>query len=272
MKTTLRSARREPLLHFLVLGLLILAVDAVAHPRSGDRDIVVDAAVIRDLSTQFETSRGRPPTRPELNELIDGWTINEILYREGRALGLDKGDDMIRERVIHKMRLVVFNNVVIEPPTDAELRAWYEEHRSRFGEPERYDFFDVRVDGHGEEARRLAEETLRAITEGKEPESLRERVRVYRERPRETVVAAFDEAFADALTQLPRGEWQAVPYHDEWHIVRVDAIIAAKPVDFDLARQQIESEWHDDRQRHLALSAVKELGTNYEVHRPEEGG
>jgi len=38
--------------------------------------------------------------------MIESWVASEILYREGKALGVDRGDDMIRDRVAFKLQLL----------------------------------------------------------------------------------------------------------------------------------------------------------------------
>ena len=94
---------REPLLHFLLIGAALFALDGVLAARQDDpRHIVVGAAVDAEARQTFQAARGRPPTGDELRALRQVWIDNEVLYREGIAMGLDKGDTAIRERVIFK--------------------------------------------------------------------------------------------------------------------------------------------------------------------------
>jgi hypothetical protein len=89
----------------LVLGLLLFVLDGKLNSSTkNDRFIFVGMDTQKELTTLFEKSRGRLPTRQELEKLVAAWLKNELLYREGLAFGLDRGDDMIRKRVIHKMR------------------------------------------------------------------------------------------------------------------------------------------------------------------------
>src|SRR5262245_50283308 len=94
---------REPLLHFMLLGAVLFALD---HLLAGDADgphtIVVDAVVDAEARKVFHAARQREPNEEELYALRRVWLDNEVLYREGLALGLDKGDPAIRERVIFK--------------------------------------------------------------------------------------------------------------------------------------------------------------------------
>ncbi|MEZ5579138.1 MAG: hypothetical protein R3F40_06825 [Candidatus Competibacteraceae bacterium] len=91
------------MLHFLLLGSLLFAIDHFINGRVDDpRTIVVDAAVDNQARQVFKAARGREPNEDELYVLRKVWLDNEVLYREGLVLGVDKGDTAIRERVIFK--------------------------------------------------------------------------------------------------------------------------------------------------------------------------
>ena len=121
--TTRRTGRwpgwlREPLLHFVVLGALLFALDHWRAGREADpRSIVVGTEVDIEARQLFKASRGREPGAEELAALRQVWLDNEVLYREGLALQVDKGDKSIRERVIFKALSVVDANVKLRPLT-----------------------------------------------------------------------------------------------------------------------------------------------------------
>jgi len=131
---------REPLLHFVALGALLFVVDHYLIGQTNDpHTIVVGAAVDQEARTVFKASRNRGPTDDELKALRQVWLDNEVLYREGLALQVDRGDDGIRERVIFKALSVVDANVKLPPIDDQALRDWFESHRAKYDEPARYD-------------------------------------------------------------------------------------------------------------------------------------
>src|SRR3954467_8131687 len=79
---------REPLVHFAVLGGLLFAVDHFISSRVGDpHTIVVGADVDKNAIDIFRAARGRAPNSDELFALRRVWLDNEVLYREGVALG-----------------------------------------------------------------------------------------------------------------------------------------------------------------------------------------
>src|SRR5512143_4022606 len=84
----LRRLLREPLVHFLALGLaLFVLYDAVSGARGGaDRRIVVDEAAVAAIVRMHQGTWKRTPTPAELRSLVDAYVREEVLYREGVAM------------------------------------------------------------------------------------------------------------------------------------------------------------------------------------------
>ena len=132
---------REPLLHFLLLGGLLFGVDQVIVGRTDDpRLIVLGTEADRQAREVFKAARGHEPSAEELTALRRVWLDNELLYREGLALQVDKGDSAIRERVIFKALSVLNANVKLPPVDDTLLRSWFDGHRVKYDEPARFAF------------------------------------------------------------------------------------------------------------------------------------
>ena len=96
---------REPLLHFLLGGAgLFLLFSYVSGPETGgDDQIVVTSGQIEHFVTLFVKTRQRPPTDAELRGLVDNHVLEEVLYREALAMGLDKDDSIDRRRLLQKI-------------------------------------------------------------------------------------------------------------------------------------------------------------------------
>jgi hypothetical protein len=222
---------------------------------------------VEEFKQRFDEDGNRVPTSVELERVIDTWVLNEIMFREGIALGLDKGDEMIRERVIHKLRLLVYNDLKIPPATGEELRAWFDKNRARFDKPQTFDFFEVSIDGP--DAAAQAQAYLAQIEQEAEPEDLRNRTKVFRARNRPSLAAVFGDDFPDILAKLPRSRWQAVQSKKGGHIVRVDNVVDPIPAAFDKVRAELLVEWQDDQTRRLGLAAIQKLGATYDVRRED---
>ena len=261
---------REPLLHFVALGGLLFAVDHALLVREDDpRLIVVGAAVDQEARQLFRAERGREPNADELAALRRAWLDNEVLYREGLALRVDRGDTAIRERVIFKALSVVDANLKRPPVDDAVLRRWFEQRRTRYDEPARYDFQEAVPAGEAGEAalRALVEQLNRGASQGDLPASLR----VFKGRPHGNVVEGYGEAFAQSLAAAPPGEWRLHRARDGWRAMRVEAVTPARPADFEVLRGVVLQDWTDAVMADQRTAAVRALARKYTV-RHEEGG
>jgi len=109
--TRLRRVALSPVLHFLVLGGLLVVADVAwsrlaAGPTRGDRTIVFTAADVRQLRRGFEQQYGTVPSATEQNVLVDRAVDDEILYRRALEIGLDRGNRVVRQRLVAIMRML----------------------------------------------------------------------------------------------------------------------------------------------------------------------
>src|SRR3990170_2782469 len=133
---------REPLVHFLLIGLLLFAVYTVLNPgqeRSLNR-IVLTEDDLRQLQIAFTAQWQRPPSPEELARLVNSKVREEILYREALALGLDKEDTIVKRRMAQKMEFLAEDLSDLREPTTEEMRAWFEKNSQRFALPSRTTF------------------------------------------------------------------------------------------------------------------------------------
>lgn len=260
---------REPLLHFVLLGALLFGIDQLLVSRTDDpRVIVVDAEVDKEAITLFKAARGHDPDAKELDALRRAWLDNEVLYREGLALGVDKGDSAIRERVIFKALSVVDANVKPPPVDEKLLREWFETNRVRYDEPERYDFQEAVLAGEASEsAVRAFVDTLNKGAPGELDAGLR----VFKGRPHANLVDGYGEEFARAFEQSAPGEWRALRTRQGWRAMRLDAVTAARPASFESLRGVLMHDWTDAVMSEQRTAAVRALAKKYTVKREGAG-
>jgi hypothetical protein len=253
---------REPLLHFLILGALLFVVNAVVAPDvPKERLIEFTPEVRKTLIDTFTQQQKRAPSPAELKRLTEDWLLNEIAYREALAQGFDKGDDMIRDRINQKMRLLIFSNLAPDTPKEADLRKWLDAHRDQYDIPERISFFDLPVGKSEAEA----QATLKLIHAGKEPESVRLLARTYENRPVNGLIAGFSKPFVAALKTQPLHQWQLLQTGDDWHIVRVEAVLPKHAVTVAEANAPLIEEWQQDNMRKKAQAAVRAMAKSYVI-------
>ena len=269
--TKLPAWLREPLLHFVVLGGLLFATDHFLATKADDpRTIVVGADVDSEARETFKAARGRDPNAAELEALHRVWLDNEVLYREGLALQVDKGDQAIRERVIFKALSVVDSNVKVPPANDQVLHTWFQAHREKYDEPARYDFDEAALSGDNAEA--VVRDFVVQLNQGM-PGDAKAGLRVFKGRPRSNLVDSYGPDFATALEAAQPGAWQALKTRDGWRAIRLNAISPPKPANFASLRGVVLQDWTDataSEQRSAAVRALtKKYKISYEAPNPE---
>jgi len=135
---------REPLLHFLVLGGLVFAVDRWNAAQREDPNLIVVPAKLDEQSRAiFRKTQGREPTEAELELMREDWIETEVLYREGLALKLEQGDRELRERVATKTRMIIESGVRVADADEPALRAFFEQHRAVYDTQPSFDFSEA---------------------------------------------------------------------------------------------------------------------------------
>ena len=259
-----RRAFREPLTHFLLIAIVIFAVDAFVESRRADpRQIVVDAPTYQELLDIFREGKGRLPSEAEMGSVLLKWSENEVLYREARRLGLDKGDDMIRSRLILKIRNILFSNVVTAAPTEQDLRAWLDGHRDRYDRPALIDLEQAALDPSIEEAeaQRVADSADAQTLD----DSITRRIRRYQSRPTRGLVALFDENDVQRLLDAPVNSWHAVRSQAGWHIARITRSVPGIAAEYENIRGKLAEDWKKDAQQQELARALQAIVKDYEI-------
>lgn len=254
---------REPLLHFLLIGAVLFGADHLINGRQGDnRLIVVGNDVTQEAIATFQAARGRAPDANELKALQQVWLDNEVLYREGLALQLDKGDSAIRERLIFKALSMVDSGVKLPPIDDAGLQAWFEKNRVKYDSPARYDFQEAVLDGAADEA---AVRSFVTALNGGLPGDAKAGLRVFKGRPHLNLVQSYGEDFAKALEAAAPGQWLALKSKDGWRAVRMEAVTPAQPAQFAAVRNAVQQDWTDATMAEQRSAAVAALARKYTI-------
>ncbi|GFE88423.1 peptidyl-prolyl cis-trans isomerase [Steroidobacter agaridevorans] len=254
---------REPLFHFILIGAVLFGVDSLIAGQADDPNrIELDRQVDAEAQQAFEAARGRKPDAAELKALRQVWLDNEVLYREGLALGLDKGDKSIRERVIFKALSMVDSNTKRPAFDDKAVREWFEKNRARYDIPQRFNFQEAVLSGEASEA--TVRSFVSALNSGTTPE-VQAGLRVFTDRPHANLVDSYGEEFATVLESAPAGEWRALQTKSGWRAMRLDAVVPAEPADYEQLRGVVTQDWTDVLMSEQRSAAVAALAKKYTI-------
>jgi hypothetical protein len=223
---------REPLLHFVLAGVILFGAYALIR---GDEASPDDAMTInvgrRELLTflQYRANAFEPAsfgaaldamTESELQEVIDAYVDEEVMYREARGLGLEESDNIIRQRMVQKINFLLADvAATAEAPDRSELEAYFEANREAYAiQPWAtftHVFFDVTrygPDGALAAAEAAMQELNSAHAGFNDATDVGDRfpfLRNYVERTFEYVASHFGYEFAASLEAMePSSEWQ----------------------------------------------------------------
>lgn len=266
---TFNSLVREPLVHFLALGSLIFAGWFWLYPPEPPvNEIVIDEPELDHLKMLWKAQWKRDPSPRDIKAIIDRHVREEVFYREGVKLGLDRNDEIVKRRISQKMEAVA-NDVgaLMKPVTDRDLQDYLAKHPDLFRLPPVYSFRQV-LFLKGEEAKARA--ALATLQAGRPiAEADRSRLGVpnsWKDADAPQIANAFGDAFAGALDKLPVGRW-AGPITSGYglHLVRLDTRDAGRLPSLDQVRPWVRREYEYQAQIDAEQAAFDTLLKDYTV-------
>lgn len=276
---------REPFLHFLAIGVGLLAVDALWI--SGDIDrgegrerIEVTAVEIGWLGGNFKARWQRPPTATELRGLVESFVREEVLYREALAAELDRDDEVIRRRMVQKLEFMTEDLAAQQPPTDAELESYLEENLDTYRIPERRGIRQIyfNVDRRGDGVRAAAEKLLAELRSS--PSSLAaaeekgDRLLLQHDSRAQTkaqIARSFGKDFAAAVFQLEPDGWHG-PIASGYglHLARVTEVREGAAPKLAAVRDTVLRDYSTMVKRKAREAMYAALSKGYEIKIDEE--
>lgn len=266
---------KEPLIHFLLIGLLIfVAYDNLAGKGSQPDEIFISRGQQENLLNTFSRTWQRPPTPQEFQGLLQDHIRQEIAYRESQAMGLDQDDIVIRRRLRQKLELLAEDIASLAAPTEQDLQSYLDENPDDFAvEPHltlRHVYFSR--DRRGAAAQQDALQLLQRIsTDGPEgdfeqfgdPLPLPYELRDVRE---SEVTRLFGTVFTDGLQGLESGRW-AGPVESGFglHLVFIEARDAGRIPELQEVREAVQREWLSQRRQQSVDLLYERLAENYAV-------
>ena len=255
---------REPLLWFLLAGVLVFAVDRYRSGPENDRDVItVDAALREAIFTQQASLLGRPPSEDEKAQLISQFVDEEVLVREAIRLGIDRNDGRIRQILLEKMGFLLGESP--QPPDEETLRQWFRANQERYRLPEIRDLEHV----YFEEAARVPEDLLASLTSGQSAGALGDRFWLGAQLEgyaRPDLESVLGPGFANSVFGAEAGEWFGPLVSARGvHFVRVTSIRPSRLPSFDSIRPILTDEWIAEQAARQRARRLESLRSGYQV-------
>ncbi|MGM0557875.1 MAG: peptidyl-prolyl cis-trans isomerase [Myxococcota bacterium] len=259
---------REPVVHFVLIGVAIFALDYAMQPERAPDEIVVGERTVERMRSEFETRHGKAPDTAQTKALIDAHVREEVLYREALALGLHRSDPIVRRRMVQAMEFLSEDLAPIADPTDAQLQAYLDAHADEFRKPARVSLQHIFF-AEGDDAEQRARAALEQIEGGASVGQMGDAFvhgSTMKHADRRRLAAAFGDGFADAVMGLADGAWRG-PVESKYgvHLVYVQTRKPAGQPELDEVRARVEAAWRQAEREDVNREAVERLRESYSV-------
>jgi hypothetical protein len=270
----LRKWLREPLVHFIAAGFVLFLANEMRPPSEEASRIVITPQREARLANRFAMQFGALPDPATLAQLVERDIEEEMLFRRGVALGLDRDDEIVRRRIVQKMEFLLNDVNAPAEPSEAELLAFFDSHAERYVTPERATFSHVFFSAENGEsaARHRAGDALKQIVQGASVATLGDPFPdLYHFSAHEAgqVQRLFGHnEFATAVFEAPVARWMG-PYRSSygWHLLYVQARRpGAQPVLAEV-RDRVRTDFLLEAQARMNDEAFSQLANEYTVVR-----
>lgn len=276
-----RKVAREPLLHFLIAGALVLAASAIVGRLNKRAErIVVSAADLQQLRETWASQWGRPADAAQMRGLVDDFVREEVLYREAIASGFDQHDTIVRRRLAQKVEFLAQGAAAAVEPSDANLKQFFEQHPERYLVPAKVAFSHVYFSDtrQGAIAQAAATDALAGLTSGRtsaesartlgDPFMLQSD---YPPQTRDEVRSLFGADFAARLFAFQPEKWEG-PIRSSYgaHLVRVSQATPGRTPALEEVRDRLTVDFKEQRVRAVTDAFYQKVRAKYRVDVDEE--
>jgi hypothetical protein len=268
----IKKTMREPLVHFLLIGAGLFLVFSFTNGAVSDKAnrIVVTPAQVEQMEARFSRTWMRPPTKTELAGLIESHVRDEVYYREAVALGLDRNDPSVRQRMRLKLEFLLEDLSAEEAPGDDVLTAYLKEHPDKFQVEAQVSFRQVYLNpAKRQDMEADAKRVLARLKQGTAPDSVGDATLVqdeYRLATQSDIARQFGEPFARQIVAVAPGAWTGPLCSGlGGHLLKVTKRVEGRLPELAEIRSQVEREYLAQRRQEMKDIAYQRLRENYEV-------
>jgi len=268
---------REPIVHFIVIGLALFIAGEIHQRRTDIHRIVVTPEREAQLANRYVMQFGKRPDAKTLESLVAQDVDEEILFRQGLALKLDQGDEIVRRRIVQKMKFLLEDTQAPPEPSEAQLQSYFAAHAERYATPPQVSFSHIffSTDEGEEAARRRANAVL-----GKLSQAVKRAPDLGDPFPDHYDFAGFEPeqvtrvfgrtAFSEAALSAPIGQWVGpIRSGYGWHLLYIDARSEARRPTLAEVRNDVRADYFKAEQRKLNAAAFADLARTFTVVRSE---
>lgn len=283
----LKKIIAEPISQFLLAGAILYIIYTKTVSIIAPNELLINQNDLINFmqfqandfnKTAFE-ARYQKLSPSEKQTLLNQYVEDEVLVKEAQKLGLEQNDNVIRKRLIQKMKFILQNEISQEiNPTESELKAFYETHTAQYSTNEKYSFTHVffAFENHSEsQALQLTQDFIHKSknTEISADASLNFSERFpyhnnYIQRNLDFIQSNFGEDFTKNLSKItPSPQTWKGPIKSNlgYHAILFIGKEANNISDFDTVKELVKNDYQHFKEKELLAQKIKQFENKYKI-------
>jgi peptidyl-prolyl cis-trans isomerase C len=270
-----KSPIKKIVLFGSLLAIVLLLVFGSKLPSEKDRLILINNEDFNHIIASWTKTWQRPPTKEELQGVMQNYVRDEILYQEALKQGLDKNNGMVKRSLIMQMNMLAEGQFAEREIKDSDILAYYNLRKDQYLQPEKYTFFQLYFSSEklGNQTKEKVEKIIEELNKNSiKPEAaqsygdvimlesmLKEKEPVYIDR-------TFGDEFTLKISNLPFNEWSGpIQSSFGWHAIYMMEKSDAKPEPLETVKEEILREMTYEEKEAAKEQFYTELLQQYKV-------
>ena len=279
MRITIKRLFSEPLVQFLILGMLLFLLTSYIrqHRDKQSREIIVDNERIGMMVMNYKTQTGDLPNKQQLDAMIDNYIREEISYREAKKIGLDKDDEIIRRRLSQKFNFLQTDLTEAAQPSDKDLKQFYTQHPELFQTDAKVSFSHIYFSADNSTdniAKQKALTVLQLLKNSKLQRAPEKGNRFplqydYTDQASIDVQQNFgDKPILQELFKAPLHTWIGpVLSGYGWHLIFISKRNNAAAIPFESIKEEVKTKWLEEAKSAQNKKVFDQLNEKYIINR-----
>ncbi len=290
MLNNLKKYYQEPLLHFLVIGVMLYSlVDTFSEAPSRDNYAIdINSSVMvrflqfqnKAFNSQLAQQKWQGLNETQKQSLVTDYIREEVMYREALNMGLDSDDQIIRRRLIQKIEFINTGFTSLTDGIDEKvLSRYFNENTSNYlidgSMTFSHVFFDKNLDQNKEAAQEQAQNMLVQLNQQSVPFEQASQFgkrfffhRNYVDRTQNFVASHFGSGFSQKVFTLkPSSTWYG-PIQSKYgsHLVMVKKNQPERNPNLDEVAPQVLQDLQRVKQSELKTASLNNMINKYRIN------
>jgi hypothetical protein len=260
MKKLFLILKHEPLIHFLLLGLLMVVID---HYMSRDDDYTLRINRT-ELQQYFTAIRGEHSGRIDQQDSLDltnQFIMRQVLFTEATQRGYDLYDPVVRDRMIEKMKATLTEDI---NPEDEALKNYHVENSSRYRISEGISFRLVSFEQDHQptpDSLSILKAFLQSGVQAMDINQAR-----YTKKSRFELMRQFGMRFAREIDAIPENTWDGPLQSSKGvHLIYVEKKHYSESLPFEAVKAQVTNDYVLERRQRSFEENYRKLLANYRI-------